>query len=128
VFVTGEPVKAGLVASYSRPGGNATGINLLTTTMEPKRVGILHDLMPQAATIAVLVDPRFPTAGMQSRDIEEAAHAIGIQTEVFYASTDNEINAAFPIDRTALTAGAARCGFSILRHAPWQPNRSGGAT
>jgi len=95
VFVTGDPVKAGLVASYSRPGGNATGINLLTTTMEPKRVGILHDLMPQASTIAVLVDPRFPTAGMQSRDIEEAAHAIGIQTEVFHASTDSEINAAF---------------------------------
>jgi putative ABC transport system substrate-binding protein len=95
VFVTGDPVKAGLVASYSRPGGNATGINLLTTTIEPKRVGILHDLMPQASTIAVVVDPRFPTAGMQSRDIEEAAHAIGIQTEVFHASTDNEINAAF---------------------------------
>jgi len=95
VFVTGDPVKAGLVASYSRPGGNATGINLLTTTMEPKRVGILHDLMPQASTIAVLVDPRFPTAGMQSRDIDEAAHAIGIQTEVFHASTDSEINAAF---------------------------------
>jgi putative ABC transport system substrate-binding protein len=95
VFVTGDPVKAGLVASYSRPGGNATGINLLTTTMEPKRVGILHDLMPQASAIAVLVDPRFPTAEMQSRDIEEAARAIGIQIEVFHASTDNEINAAF---------------------------------
>jgi len=95
VFATGDPVKAGLVASYSRPGGNATGINLLTTTMEPKRVGILHDLMPQASTIAVLVDPRFPTAEMQSRDIEEAARAIGIQIEVFHASTDNEINAAF---------------------------------
>ena len=95
VFITSDPVKLGLVASYSRPGGNVTGINLLTTAMEPKRVGILHDLMPQASTIAVLVDPRFPTAGMQSRDIEEAAHAIGIQTEVFHASTDSEINAAF---------------------------------
>jgi len=95
VFSTSDPVKLGLVASYSRPGGNATGINLLTTTMEPKRVGILHDLMPRASMIAVLVDPRFPTAGMQSSDIEEAAHTIGIQTEVFHASTDSEINSAF---------------------------------
>jgi ABC-type uncharacterized transport system substrate-binding protein len=95
VFSTGDPVKAGLVASYSRPGGNLTGIDLLTTTMEPKRVGILHDLMPQASAIAVLVDPRFPTAGMQSRDIEEAARAIGIRIEMFHASTDSEINAAF---------------------------------
>jgi putative ABC transport system substrate-binding protein len=95
VFITSDPVKLGLVASYNRPGGNATGINLLTNTMEPKRLGILRDLMPQASTIAALVDPRFPTAGIQSRDIEEAGHAIGIQTEVFHASTDSEVNAAF---------------------------------
>jgi putative ABC transport system substrate-binding protein len=93
VFITSDPL--GLVASYNRPGGNATGINLLTITMEPKRLGILRDLMPQASTIAALVDPRFPTAGIQSRDIEEAGHAIGIQTEVFHASTDSEVNAAF---------------------------------
>jgi putative tryptophan/tyrosine transport system substrate-binding protein len=95
VFSSSDPVKLGLVASYNRPGGNATGINLLTTTMEPKRLGILHDLMPRASTIAALVDPRFPTAEIQSRDIEVAAHAIGIQTEVFRASTDSEIDAAF---------------------------------
>jgi putative ABC transport system substrate-binding protein len=96
VFVMGsDPVQYGLVASYNRPGGNATGINILTNIMEPKRLGILHDLMPQASVVAALVNPSFPPARMQSRDIEEAARAIGIKAEVFGASTDGEIDAAF---------------------------------
>ena len=61
VFMVGDdPVKLGLVASYNHPGGNATGINLLTETMEPKRLGILRELLPQAPAVAVLVNPRFP--------------------------------------------------------------------
>ena len=96
VFVMGsDPMRYGLVASYNRPGGNATGINILTNTMEPKRLGILHDLMPQASVVAVLVNPTFPAAKMQSRDIEEAARAIAIKTELFQASTDGELEAAF---------------------------------
>jgi putative tryptophan/tyrosine transport system substrate-binding protein len=96
VFVMGsDPLQYGLVASYNRPDGNATGINILTNTMEPKRLGILHDLMPQASMVAALVNPKFPPARMQSRDIEEAARAISIKTEVFEASTDGEIDAAF---------------------------------
>jgi putative tryptophan/tyrosine transport system substrate-binding protein len=61
VFVMGsDPVQYGLIASYNRPGGNATGINILTNTMEPKRLGILHDLLPEASLVAALVNPTFP--------------------------------------------------------------------
>jgi putative ABC transport system substrate-binding protein len=93
--VGGDPVKLGLVASYNRPGANATGINLLTETMEPKRLNILHDLLPQASTIATLANLMFPPAEMQSKQIEEAAQVIGIQAQLFRASTDSEIDAAF---------------------------------
>jgi putative ABC transport system substrate-binding protein len=96
VFVIGsDPVTLGLVASYNRPGGNVTGINILTNTMEPKRLGILHDLVPQASMIAALVNPKWPPAGVQLKDIERAAQAIGMETEVFRASTESEIDAAF---------------------------------
>jgi putative ABC transport system substrate-binding protein len=95
--VGGDPVKLGLVASDSRPGGNATGINLLTETMEPKRVGILHDLLPQAPTIAALVNPKFPPAEMQSKQIQEAAQMLGLQTQVHNASTAAEIDSALQL-------------------------------
>jgi putative tryptophan/tyrosine transport system substrate-binding protein len=97
VFMVGsDPVKLNLVASYNRPGGNATGFNLLTETMEPKRLGIVRELFPQASTIAVLANPRFPPAEMQSREIEEAGRTVGMQTRIFRASTVPEIEAAFP--------------------------------
>jgi putative ABC transport system substrate-binding protein len=96
VFVVGsDPVTLGLVASYNRPGGNVTGINILTNTMEPKRLGILHDLVPQASMIAALVNPKWPPAEIQLKDIEQAAQAIGMKTDVFRASTESEIDAAF---------------------------------
>ena len=96
VFVMGsDPMRYGLVASYNRPGGNATGINILTNAMEPKRLGILHDLLPEASVVAALVNPAFPAARMQSKDIEEAARAIAVRTDLFHASTDGELEAAF---------------------------------
>jgi ABC-type uncharacterized transport system substrate-binding protein len=70
VFVIGgDPVKLGLVASYNRPGGNATGISILTSTLEPKRLGLLHELVPQATTIAVLLNPNFQAFEGQERDV-----------------------------------------------------------
>src|SRR5947199_3770396 len=66
--IGGDPVKLGLAASYGRPGGNATGINILTSTLEPKRLGLLHELVPQAATIGVLFNPNFPPFEDQIRD------------------------------------------------------------
>jgi ABC-type uncharacterized transport system substrate-binding protein len=96
VFMVGrDPVELGLVASYNRPGGNATGINLLNETIEPKRVGILRELLPQARIVAVLINPTFPPAEMQWRDIEAAARTFGMQTQTFRARTDGEIESAF---------------------------------
>jgi putative tryptophan/tyrosine transport system substrate-binding protein len=73
VFVIGgDPVKVGLVASYNLPGGNATGTSILTPTMEAKRLGLLHELVPQATRIAVLLNPNFPPFEGQERDVQEA--------------------------------------------------------
>jgi putative ABC transport system substrate-binding protein len=97
VFAMGsDPVKAGLVASYNRPGGNITGINILTDTLEAKRLGLLHELVPNAATIGYLWNPRFPTAAEnQRKDVLEAARALAMTIRLLPASTDREIEAAF---------------------------------
>jgi len=91
----GDPVKQGFVASISRPGGNVTGISNLATTLEAKRLGLLHDLVPQAATIGVLLNPASSTAANQLSDLQGAARTIGLQLHVLRASTDGEIDAAF---------------------------------
>ena len=72
----GDPVSAGLVESFNRPGGNATGVTLLTTLMEPKRLGLLRELVPGVPLVGVLLNPRFPTAPRQLQEIEEAARTI----------------------------------------------------
>ena len=92
---TVDPVELGLVASLNRPGGNVTGISLLGATLEAKRLGLLHDLVPQAATIGVLLNPDFPPAASQLRDMQEAARTTGLQLHVLRASTDRQIDAAF---------------------------------
>ena len=91
----GDPVRAGMVESLNRPGGNATGFTLLTNEMEPKRLGILHDLMQGAAVIGVLMNPSFPLAARQLQDIEEAAGKIGQRLFVAKARNDGELGAAF---------------------------------
>ena len=96
VFSVGsDPVKLGLVASYNRPGGNVTGINILTTTLEAKRLGLLHELVPQAATIGVLLNPKSPAYENQLKEVHEAVLALGLQVHVLRASTDREVEAAF---------------------------------
>jgi putative ABC transport system substrate-binding protein len=96
VFATGsDPVSAGLVDSFNRPGGNATGIVTSTNLMEPKRFGLLRELAPGAALVGVLVNPNFPAAARQTQDIEEAARAIGQRIVVAKASADDELEAAF---------------------------------
>ena len=110
VFVMGsDPVKAGLVAGYNRPGGNATGINILTDMLEAKRLGLLHELVPQTA-IGFLCNPRFASAESQLRDVQEAARALGVAIRVLPASSEREIDAAFETAAResirALTVGA----------------------
>ena len=96
VFNTGtDPVKLGLVASLARPGGNLTGVNIFTTELTEKRLGLLRDLVPAAPTIAVLLNPNFPAAAANVREAEAAARAIGKQVVIFNASSDAEIETAF---------------------------------
>jgi putative tryptophan/tyrosine transport system substrate-binding protein len=97
VFGAGEdPVKLGLVASLARPGGNATGINFLNLEVTAKRLRLLHELVPKAVRIAVLVNPANATSAESTlRAVQEAAPAIGLQTQVLNATTIGDIDAAF---------------------------------
>jgi putative tryptophan/tyrosine transport system substrate-binding protein len=96
VFTTGgEPVRTGLVASFNRPGGNATGVSVFTTVLEAKRIELLRELVPKAALIAVFLDPTFGGADIQLHEVEAAARAIGQQIRILNVSTDSEIETAF---------------------------------
>jgi ABC-type uncharacterized transport system substrate-binding protein len=94
--VSGDPVRHGLVASLARPGGNATGINFLTSEVLAKRLGLLHELVPKAVRVALLVNPtNTPSTEPTLRDVPEAARAIGLEIRVLNASTNADIEAAF---------------------------------
>jgi putative ABC transport system substrate-binding protein len=96
VFSVGDdPVKLGLVASLARPGGNATGINFFNVEVIAKRLGLLHELVPKAVRVAVLLNPANPAWGVALREVQEAASVIGLQIQVLNASTIGEIDAAF---------------------------------
>ena len=94
--VAGDPVQLGLVASLSRPGGNATGVNFLSEEVAAKRLRLLHELVPTAARVAVLLNPANAAATENTlRDLHEAAPIIGVQLRVLKATTIGEIDAAF---------------------------------
>ena len=96
VFVTGaDPVRAGLVASLNRPGGNVTGISLISVELGSKRLGLLRELRPGAARIAVLVDPNFPLTEFFVSDVQAAASSITKQIEVLEAPTGRDIDTVF---------------------------------
>jgi putative tryptophan/tyrosine transport system substrate-binding protein len=96
VFSIGsDPVSLGLVRAYNRPGGNITGVNVLTGGLETKRLGLLHDLSPEAATVGVLADLQFPTTSSQLNEVRQAAGVIGLKVQVLGATTGNEIETAF---------------------------------
>jgi ABC-type uncharacterized transport system substrate-binding protein len=97
VFGVGDdPVKLGLVASLARPGGNATGINFFQQEVVAKRLWLLHDLMPKAVRVAVLVNPgNASIAESTLRDVQQAAPTLGLQIQILKASTIGEIDAAF---------------------------------
>ena len=112
----GDPIKAGLVESLNRPGGNATGFTLLTNQLEPKRVGLMHELVPTASLLGALLNPGFLPAADQLRDVEEAARAVNLRLFVAKANNDQELSAAFE----SLAQQRVRCragdGKSVLRH------------
>ena len=91
----GDPVKAGLVDSLNRPGANLTGYTLLTNEMESKRVGLLRELVPNAALVGVLLNPKFAPAAQQFQQIENAARTVGQKLVIATASSDGELSVAF---------------------------------
>jgi putative tryptophan/tyrosine transport system substrate-binding protein len=118
--VAEDPVKLGLVASFARPGGNATGINFLASEVMAKRLGLLHDLVPKAVRIAVLINPaNAPTVETTLRETSEAAHGLGLQIQILKASTSREIEAAFATPG----ARARRCTLHRPRRFLQQPAR-----
>jgi putative ABC transport system substrate-binding protein len=90
-----DPVKFGLVASLNRPGGNATGLNVLTSELTGKRLELARELVPAAAVVAVLINPKSPEAEPQLRDVQTAARAIGQQIHILNASTERDVDTAF---------------------------------
>jgi putative ABC transport system substrate-binding protein len=90
-----DPVQLGLVASLNRPGGNMTGLALLTVELAAKRVELLHELLRTPAAIALLVNPTSPVTEPETRGVRDAAHSLGLQLHVLNASSEGEIDAAF---------------------------------
>jgi putative tryptophan/tyrosine transport system substrate-binding protein len=96
VFVIGgDPVKLGLVESFSRPAGNVTGISFFSTQLEAKRLGLLHELVPRATLIAVLTNPGQPAAAAQEEEVATAARALGLEVHVVHASSEEDLDSAF---------------------------------
>jgi len=96
VFTGGfDPVKAGLVASLNQPGGNVTGTTFLTNALEAKRLGLLHELLPQASVIGVLINPKNASVATVRADLSEAARGLGIELRMAQASSEGEFDAAF---------------------------------
>ena len=113
--ISEDPIGLGLVASVARPGGNATGINFLTTELTAKRLQLLRELVPAATRVAVLVNPNNPNAEATLREVAAAGRAMGMEIAAFKASTSQEIDAAFAsFDRPhALFVGGD--GFFVSR-------------
>lgn len=96
VFVSAaDPVRVGLVASLSRPEGNVTGINMIGAALEAKRLELLRELLPQASTIGVLINPKYPAAKIQTQEVQDATARLGVKLVLRNASTDQEVEAAF---------------------------------
>ena len=96
VFNVGDdPIKTGLVASLNRPGGNLTGVYMFASGLEAKRLGLLHEMVPKATTIAVLINPNYLDAENQLRDVQEAAARLGVQLVVVRANAENDFDAEF---------------------------------
>jgi len=110
VFVYGgDPVELGLVASFARPGGNLTGVSIQVAELVPKRLQLLSELVPAARVIALLANPKNPSAARMTRDVQQAAHAKNLQLPILQAATESEIDSAFAT-LVQLQAGALVVG------------------
>jgi putative tryptophan/tyrosine transport system substrate-binding protein len=102
-LIADPPVQLGLVASMNRPGGNATGIITLNVELVPKRLELLREIAPQAAVLAVLINPNHPSAKAVAEAVQAGAKALGAESQILQAVTDEEIDAAY----TAIKPGTA---------------------
>jgi putative ABC transport system substrate-binding protein len=118
VFTTGsDPVAAGFVASLNRPGGNATGATFLAAALAAKRLELLHELVPKASTIAILVNPNFLEAESQIREAQSAAGTLGRPLHVLKADSESNVDAAFT------TLVEQRIGALLVSSDPFFTNR-----
>lgn len=114
VFISdSDPVKIGLVASINRPGGNVTGIYQLTAGLEAKRFELLHELVPEATKIAVLLNPNYSDADAQIGEVQGAARALGLQAHILKASNESDFDTAFS------TAKEERAGALLVASDPF---------
>jgi putative ABC transport system substrate-binding protein len=117
--VASDPVKLGLVASLNRPGGNLTGVTNVNIEVAPKRLELLHEIIPTATTFALLINPSNPTlAEPATRDIRASARTLGVQLHVVSATTDNEIEHAFA------NLATLRVGGLVIGSDPFFSSRS----
>src|SRR5262245_54816680 len=111
--IGGDPVELGFVASFNRPGGNVTGMTQYTAALEGKRLELLHELMPDASEVAMLVDPGNPNIDVQLKELPTAAHKMNMQLTIFRAATEREIDDVRLIDRNSRRFSLLQILFSI---------------
>jgi putative ABC transport system substrate-binding protein len=96
VFITGDdPVQMGLVASLNRPGGNLTGMTALSSEVGPKRLELIHELLPTATIVGFLINPTHPNAAIVSSDLQAAARVLGLGFQILHASSERDFDAVF---------------------------------
>ncbi|HEX2171204.1 MAG TPA: ABC transporter substrate-binding protein [Dehalococcoidia bacterium] len=111
--IIADPVQIGLVASLSRPGGNVTGMTYLQVEIGPKLLDLMHEVVPTATNMALLINPTSPNAETLSRNLQAAARRLGLQLHILHASTEGEIDAAFA-SLVQLRAGGLVIGGDVL--------------
>jgi putative ABC transport system substrate-binding protein len=116
--VGGDPVELGLVASLNRPGGNLTGVGLLNAELGPKRLELLHDLVPAAAIVAVIVNPANPNSEALLADLQSTARSLGLELHILRASSDPELEAVFA------TLAQSHAGALLIGTDPFFNSRS----
>jgi putative tryptophan/tyrosine transport system substrate-binding protein len=116
--IGGDPVQLGLIASLSRPGGNVTGIFQFTAALEAKRLGLLHEMVPKATTLAALVHANYAAADSQMRDVRDAAARLDIQLVVLTANSESDFDAVFATLARQRAGGLLVCAspFFYSRH------------
>jgi putative ABC transport system substrate-binding protein len=119
VFVVGfDPLTFGLVTSLNRPNGNLTGISVMDVEIGPKRLELLHELIPTATVMALLVNPTTPAAKVMARDVQAAARALGLRLHVLHAASDSDFDPAFA------SAAQLQAGALIIGGDPFFTSRS----